>query len=502
MRKQDQLVDLIHKLTPAEKKFFKEYTAKNKSSQSFVKLYELLQKQDSYNADLLCKKLGKTKANLAHEKDYLQEVLLKALRDYHEQIPDMAMANIISNVDVLYHKGAYDMARDMAVKALKIAHQNSNFPAAIALYQKLMRITWFDQRDSDKKFEEHDGYTAEIRRVLDDIRDLLTLQDMQTRQARLWNTSLQAMPPSEVQRLKDELHSDILQRNFPQPLFQMLQADLISTIHALTGERETALEYKKKVLNIFEQHPRETRVTEHDFLAAVMNVFNHAVGARRIDEAEALLKKIQTRYYYALPLDRAFLDKTFDAHYIESMLSICLVQYPNRGKTKTEAQAILALFKKTPHPEKNLVPISQLMPYYFAARLAFVTEDYDDSLTWFTLVIDKVEKGSMIDAQIACRIYIAAIHCLLGNYTVCQSHAISITKFIKSVRTPLQTEKLMLNFLSNIWKKAYPGEVRTAFEELRDKLTALRADPKEAWIQQMFHYNAWIERNLKKANRS
>ncbi len=502
MRKQDQLVDLIHRLTPAEKKFFKEYTTRNKSSQNFVKLYELLQKEETYNAERLCKKLGKTKANLAHEKDYLQEVLLRALRDYHEQIPDIATSNIISNVDVLYQKGAYDMARDVAAKAMKVAHQHSDYPAAIALYQKLMRITWFDQTDGNKKFEAHDGYTAAIRVVLDDIRDLLVLQDMQTRLARIWNTSIQALQPAAKQQLKDELQSDVLQRVFSQPLFQMLQADLISTIYALIGERDLALQHKKRVLAIFEKHPRETRVTEHDYLAAVMNVFNYAVGARRPDEAEAFLKRIRTRTYHSLPLDKAFLDKTFDAHYIESMLSICLIQYPTGNKSKAEAQKILSLFKKAPHPEKDLIPISQLMPYYFAARLAFATEDYSDSLDWFGVVIEKVEKGSMIDAQIACRIYVAAIHCLLGNYTVAQSHAISITKFIKSVRTPLQTEKLMLNFLSNVWKKAYPGEVRAAFEELRGKLTDLRQIPEEARIQGMFHYNIWIERNLKKASRS
>ncbi|MBS1622847.1 MAG: hypothetical protein JSS76_18690 [Bacteroidetes bacterium] len=502
MRKQDQLVDLIHKLTPAEKKFFKEYTAKDKSRQSFVKLYELLQQYDSYNADLLCRKLGKTKANLAHEKEYLQEILLAALRDYHADMPDIATANIISNVDVLYHKGAYDMARDMAVKALKTAYQHSNFPAAISLYQKLMRITWFDRRDGDKKFEEHDGYTAAVRRILDDIRDLLVLQDMQTRLARTWNTSIQAMQPEDLNQLKEDLQSDILQRSFTQPLFQMLQADLISTIYALTGDRDTALQYKKKVLSIFEKHPRETRVTEHDYLAAVMNVLNHSIGARRPEEAEAFLKKIRTRYYHSLPLDKNFLDKTFEAHYIEAMLSICLLQYPNRGKTQAEAQAILVQFKKTPHPEKDLIPISQLMPYYFAARLSFATEDYDDSLAWFGIVIENADKGSMIDAQIASRISVAAIHCLLGSYTVCRSHALSITKFIKSVRPLTKTEKLMLSFLSNIWSKAYPAEVNKEFIELRDKLATLQQLPDEARIQRMFYYNAWIERNLKKTSRS
>lgn len=502
MRKQDQLVDLIHKLTPAEKKFFTEHTARDQRNQSFIKLYELLQQQDTYNADLLCRKLGKTKANLAHEKEYLQEVLLAALRDYHADIPDISTANTISNVDVLYHKGAYDMARDMAVKALKVAYQHSNFPAAIALYQKLTRITWFDQTDGDKKFEEHEGYTAAVRRILDEIRDLLVLQDMQTRLARIWNTSIQAMQPAEVQVLREDLRSDILQRKFALPMFQMLQADVISTIHALLGERDTALQYKKKVLSIFERYPRETRVTEHDYLAAVLNVFNHAVGARRPDEAEAFLKKIQTRYYHSLPLDKAFLDKTFDAHYIESMLSICLLQYPDKGKTKAEAQSILALFKKTPHPEKDLIPISQLMPYYFAARLAFATEDYDDSLAWFGLVIAKAEKGSMIDAQIASRISVAAIHCLLGNYTVCRSHALSITKFIKSVRPLTQTEKLMLGFLSNIWSKAYPAEVNEEFRYLKEKITAVQQVPEEARIQRMFYYNTWIDRNLKKSSRS
>ena len=46
MRKQDYLLELIHSLTPSEKKHFRQYIASGDESKDYAKLFDILKRQN------------------------------------------------------------------------------------------------------------------------------------------------------------------------------------------------------------------------------------------------------------------------------------------------------------------------------------------------------------------------------------------------------------------------------------------------------------------------
>jgi tetratricopeptide (TPR) repeat protein len=111
MRKQDHLVQLIHSLTPNEKKYFRKYIAEGDNSKAYGKLFDLLQKSGSYDADDLSRKLKKSKKNLADDKEYLQEILLKSLNNFHAQSMHRTKAYTgLIEADILASKGLPEFA--------------------------------------------------------------------------------------------------------------------------------------------------------------------------------------------------------------------------------------------------------------------------------------------------------------------------------------------------------------------------------------------------------
>src|SRR5689334_16906647 len=111
MRKQDELLDLIQSLTPSEQRYFKVFSKITGTSKNYLKLFDLLQKTERYDAGAISKKLNISPTRLADEKLYLEEVLLRALRAYDEAgNKEIGVINDMLSVKVLMDRRKYHMA--------------------------------------------------------------------------------------------------------------------------------------------------------------------------------------------------------------------------------------------------------------------------------------------------------------------------------------------------------------------------------------------------------
>ena len=111
MRKQDYLVQLIHSLTPNEKKHFRQILEGSDSRKSYGKLFDVLQKANHYDADAVSRVLKKSKKNLADDKEYLQEILLRSLHQLHSNsLPKAKVFAGLIEGDILANKGLVEFA--------------------------------------------------------------------------------------------------------------------------------------------------------------------------------------------------------------------------------------------------------------------------------------------------------------------------------------------------------------------------------------------------------
>lgn len=131
MRKQDYLLHLIHSLSPSEKRYFKVFCQSQPGGKQYLRLFTALEKCTTYDAVALAKSLGIKPGNLAHEKDYLQDVLLRNLRMFHEEffVDSKLMAEFVE-ADLLYRKGMYAYCISKAEKTLEKAMKYERFGLA------------------------------------------------------------------------------------------------------------------------------------------------------------------------------------------------------------------------------------------------------------------------------------------------------------------------------------------------------------------------------------
>lgn len=125
MRKQDQLLELINTLTASEKRYFKVFCKTQTGNKNYVALFDELENAVTYDATQLSKKLKVSPAALANDKEYLQEVLLRSLRLFHENnsIESSLQADFME-ASILLRKGlvtyCVTLCNKIVGKAIKI----------------------------------------------------------------------------------------------------------------------------------------------------------------------------------------------------------------------------------------------------------------------------------------------------------------------------------------------------------------------------------------------
>lgn len=132
MSQPDSLYELVHSLTPSEKRYFKVYLKRNslKGSNNYELLFDKICKLTTYNGALLKQQLKGTSVekNLSVTKHYLYEHILKSLEYFYYQSDiDKKLSSYKTQIKLLQDRGLYQQAKKLTDKALKLATTNERF---------------------------------------------------------------------------------------------------------------------------------------------------------------------------------------------------------------------------------------------------------------------------------------------------------------------------------------------------------------------------------------
>src|SRR5690554_6136485 len=120
----DYLFILIKSLSQAEKRSFKLYVKRFESNENakFIKLFDILDKLDSYDEQLVLKKAPITKKQLSNMKAHLYKQILVGLRlVYADRNVELQLNEQIDFARILYNKGLYQQSLKLLDKAKQIA---------------------------------------------------------------------------------------------------------------------------------------------------------------------------------------------------------------------------------------------------------------------------------------------------------------------------------------------------------------------------------------------
>ena len=111
------LFELVKSLTKSEKRYFKLFSSRHVLGEgnSYVRLFDALDKQKEYDEDRLKRKFQSSRLDLL--KNHLHKNILQSLSDFHANSSANAqIQNLIFQAEILYKKGMTRIADKILLK--------------------------------------------------------------------------------------------------------------------------------------------------------------------------------------------------------------------------------------------------------------------------------------------------------------------------------------------------------------------------------------------------
>ncbi|MFN8297574.1 MAG: hypothetical protein U0T75_00615 [Chitinophagales bacterium] len=292
------LFQLIHALTPSEKRYFKLFAQRHVigSKNYYEKLFdafEALPHDKEYDEAAFKRSLkGKAWAkNFAVQKSLLQELVLSAMHAYHvEKTEEGKLNKLIVQVQFLYDKGLFEPAYKLLSEALIMAAEREHLPELVILYQLKNRLSRIREKPEDitaslKDFEEE----TVVLKQLETERQLTHLR------RRYFTSYLRKTLREQADELRAKL--DVFEETATTAALTAHSRMTIFNLRALLYESEgkfkDALELNLKASHVLETEKEKLPIPSSIKRQTYANVLACALYSERFDLFEEMITKLE-----------------------------------------------------------------------------------------------------------------------------------------------------------------------------------------------------------------
>jgi hypothetical protein len=344
------LLQLIHNLSPAEKRYLKQMVSE--SSERYFRLFEAVLRQEQGDEAALKQQFQQQGwfPNFSEAKRSLTNMLLRGLRRYHEsRTPHFEVYNLLKEVEILFYKSMQQLAAKRLQQARDIAEEAN-------LHEQLLLIQGWERRLQVYQLER--GGPEQWRQALQtSLENLMKEYDRYSLQWQATNILRQYGYPAKnspgvatLQQLEASLQTPAA-GHASQDFFDQVAADYVRIIRCLMqDELEAAY---AKVCQLVAQIDQVPPLFQAERVHTLANIFKHQMSlAEELNKYEATLAHSQVfeRWINQAHLKQA---RVLLANYIDfTQIKHSLTAHRNLGHAAELAQWLQAgehLLKRLPH---------------------------------------------------------------------------------------------------------------------------------------------------------
>lgn len=494
MRKQDLLISLIHSLSQGERKFFIQSSNAQAGSKSYLKLYEALCRCKVYDTDELSKALGKSKADLANEKKYLEKNLLVSLRLYHDSNPRISLLNKLQETILLLERGATEYANIKANQTIEDAHVLGELP--FEWYAHGIMLTLGSEPvsslvDAAQRSRFH------LKQMKLCAKDILLLSEFEELSFTIYAKyekrykDITKAHRMETQKLLKHL---LLKANYANAAFQFYKYNLLAILYSRIHDNKRYLETTRRWVVLYEQQPR---IDTYGYWTALSALTNALIANGNPIEFDRWLDKLKSKYYHQLPVDAKQLDKLLDAYHVYFMAAGYYKMFLKGSITLQKAGRFTENFIRNFEVFKNTLITTHLATTVFHVTglclLQSKTGECIDLLNW---LFNETNHTPPTEYRKAKMLYLMA-QIEWHKFKLPYGLVRSTVNYLKKTKQYGKAEQAILTHFLLLSDEHNPSEKLAWLNVLRNLVDTLNKNPETRMSIELLPYRNWIERNKK-----
>lgn len=485
----EETYELVKSLSKTEKRYFKLYTKFQQGDKSYLKLFDIIDKQPSYiEKNINQKFLEKNKVtNFQAVKKYLFEQLIASIKSYgaYKDL-DSDHTDLIETYKVLEYKGLHGQSDRLLkkIKQLTLVDDafNRHFSALLLEYNKEIHNT-------------DDTGTANVLRVLKELRSTLDIMDNYSTVGEisvLVRLHLRKKAYCRNEKDKEELTQIIA------PLLKESEDDMLSRT-ALSIRKLTLCDYYLAI-----GQPKRAVETSKIHLELRKNAgTNDKLDMLTLYEyAQHIKVCISSNFFYGFEESmikyKSILDsvrnkqKYFEVY--EGWHNNLLIYYNRTGQFEEGAAFLQKAQVQNADVEKQFSMRAKISLCYWTAYNKFALKDYKTALKWVQKMINTA-KDDVCEFSFA-KLLLMFIHYDLKNYELLEYQVRSARRMMEKTQRLYNCEKLMLEFFNHVSDADSNSQRHQQLMGLQKLVKALFKNPHEKTFSSYFDIDAWIESKL------
>ncbi len=490
MKPSTELYDLIKSLTKSEKRFFKLHSALQSGDKNYLRIFDAIDKQKTYDEEGLKKQFAKETfiRHLPSEKNHLYKLILKALRAYHsESSISGILKQEIKNIEILYQKALYEECNKLLHRAKRIAKENERFYYWFELlnWEKMLLEEAYESGEFTKDL---DALIEEERDVIEKLRNLAAYHILYSKINYVFRSGGYVRTDDEHAMVAEiSEHPLIMGKNtalsrraaticfYTQGFCQWAKRDW-----------KTSLEKFKRVKQILDDNPLIKADVPKRYIRTLQYIINASLELRDLESAKANIALMRS-----LPGEPGFNGFNIDTQvFVASYL--CELRLMDRagehGKAVELAEEVIAGMERL---GERLHKENELEFHFTLACIYFGAGKMSKSLFWLNKVLNDNEQTLRQDIFTYARLFNLVVHYELANYDLLEYIVRSTQRFMSKRHRAHQVETLLIESIRKLARSTDPSAKREQFKSLHQQLSTLLKDPNESLVLKYFDVLSW-----------
>ena len=459
MKKNEELFFLIKSLSKSEKRYFK-VSIPHTENAEYLQLFDAIDRQKTFDEEAI-KSQFKDKAfvnQLTTIKNYLKNKIFQSLRSFHSKLSvNTELLDIIRNVEILYHKGLYDLCFSELLRAEKKAKQFEN---SMILFHILDWKRKVSQTIAPQDFDTMEAIVTKQKETLESTKEYtdLILANIHPHQFSISHkqaSSLQNRTLKTLHKYRKLLNQDA---------------------------SDKAKQIIEELLKEWEDHPSLLKEFFTMYFSTTNNLLGLLVHKKLYKEAFVQILKIKQKAKTYGQTSASFIKEQLRLYNIELEIHRNLKEIHTTLDTIEEIKEFL-------NEHTTLVPESYQLSFRFQfATIFFFKKDYKQSLYWINEILNRRNKKDRQDLILYTHWLNLLVHYEMGNGFTLRYLISNLRKLIRKQKNIEPYEQIILKFLSST--------VDIPFIQRKTAINKLTNDLKENPVPDMvlgyLDFNQWI----------
>ncbi|MBP7273566.1 MAG: hypothetical protein KA974_06975 [Saprospiraceae bacterium] len=486
-----KLYDLIHSLTAAEKRHFRLFASKYRSTNKYLLLFDIIDQHTQFDEGVFMKEIYQTDdiegKKYSELKNYLYKLIIKSLQYYDElKSVEYTLEDYLRGVRVLYRRGHYKDCRALLKKARTMAYEYEDFSTIIAIirWEKQIAYTLIDVGFLDKyremlhREEQHCiqqlTNVSEYRHIFYDV--LVSIK----KEAFLSSTT-------KKNALQHILSHPLMQGNEQAQSYyaKLLYYRIYALYYSVILDYPQFYECSTHVVATMESKPHLLAENKSEYISSLSNLVLSCGLLKKYEEVNNVLEKLKS-------IEPDTLDDELKIHrqYYLNKFSLIIAQ----GDFASGELLLVAHWRESEKFDQQLFERGIFYFQYF--YIYFGVSDYGQALFYLNHWLNQGKTIERQDLQSIARILNIIIHLEMGNYLLIEHLLKTTHRFLDKQQRLFAFERYFLQYIKIVEKQPPRQTIQKALLQLREQLAALQALPSESVIFQYFNFLAWIDSKI------